>query len=91
MTDTLEQNISNALTQSGFKQLSHADFKCTLALVPLIMIAMITFPHWVYTRYPDGKMIPTEYTRDLGIIQEMGKVVAILEKETRSLIYIYTK
>jgi len=91
MTKAIEKKFRDSLTQTEFKQLSYADFKRSSALVPLIIIAMVTFPHWVYTRYPDGKMTPTEYTKDLGIIQEMGTVAAILEKETRSLIYTYTK
>jgi len=89
--DSIEKNLNDALIKSGFKPITHADFKRTTSLTPLIIISMITFPHWVYTRYPDGKMTPREYTRNLGIIRDMGKILNVLEREISNIIDINTK
>lgn len=51
----------------------------------MLILALITFPHEAYTRYPDGKMKPDDYTTKLGIVSEMPRLTLLLEKEISNL------
>lgn len=54
-------------------------------LVCLFSLAAITFPHEAYTRYPDGKMTPSDYNRDLGIVSRTKKIAKFLKSEIDEL------
>ena len=40
----------------------------------LYSLAVITFPHEAFSRYPDGKMTPDDYRKELGIVTSFEKV-----------------
>lgn len=54
-------------------------------LICLFSLAVITFPHEAYTRYPDGKMTPSDYNRDLGIVSTTKKIAKFLRSEIDEL------
>jgi HEPN domain-containing protein len=54
-------------------------------LICLLSLAIITFPHEAYTRYPDGKMTPSDYNRDLGIVSTTKKIAKLLRSEIDEL------
>lgn len=54
-------------------------------LVCLLSLAVITFPHEAYTRYPDGKMTPSDYNRNLGIVRTTKKIAKFLRSEIDGL------
>lgn len=46
----------------------------------LYILAGFTFPHEQFTRYPDGKLKPFDYTMDLGIVQATPKIIIHLKR-----------
>jgi hypothetical protein len=38
-------------------------------------IAILTFPHYNFTRYPDGEMKPGDYTEDTGIVRVTPDII----------------
>jgi hypothetical protein len=41
----------------------------------LYVLALITFPHERFTRYPDEEVKPTEYTKSLGIVTQFEQII----------------
>jgi HEPN domain-containing protein len=83
--ELLEREVGNRLIESGWDPISKPSFQ-TVATLPAIMIlAIITFPHWSYTRYPDGKMTPNDYSDKLGIVHETHTLTLILDQEIKNL------
>ncbi len=78
-TNLLEQGITANIP------ISRSFFQAISAMATIMILAIITFPHESYTRYPDGKMIPNDYDRRLGIVCEMPKMVRLLEDEINNL------
>jgi hypothetical protein len=48
--------------------------------ITLYVLAIITFPHESFTRYPDKEVKPAEYAKGLGIVTEFEEVVRRLEE-----------
>jgi len=44
----------------------------------IFILSVITYPHFSYTRYPDGKLKPTDYKPGLGIVDSLDKIFIIL-------------
>lgn len=55
------------------------------SMICIFALAAITFPHEAYTRYPDGKMAPSDYDRDLGIVSTTKKIAKLLGTEVDGL------
>jgi len=54
--------------------------KQEMMIALLYVISFITFPHEKFSRYPDGKMKPTDYTQDLGIVMATPELIKYLEE-----------
>jgi HEPN domain-containing protein len=54
-------------------------------MICIFSLAVITFPHEAYTRYPDGKMTPSDYNRDLGIVSATKKIARLLRTQIDDL------
>lgn len=46
----------------------------------LYIFAGFTFPHEQFTRYPDSKLKPFDYTMDLGIVQATPEIISHLKR-----------
>lgn len=89
----LESVFTDGLTRIGFGPAPTSLFQSVSAMVTVMTLAIITFPHEAYTRYPDpdGKMSPDNYDRKLGIVCETPRMVRLLEKEIRNLQKLYER
>ncbi len=89
----LESSFSDGLTRIGFGLAPTSLFQSVSAMVALLILAIITFPHEAYTRYPDpdGKMSPDNYEKKLGIVCETPRMMHLLEKEIRNLQKLYER
>jgi hypothetical protein len=54
--------------------------KQEMLIALLYAISMVTFPHEKFSRYPDGKIKPMDYTQDLGIVKATPELIEYLEK-----------
>lgn len=55
------------------------------SLVTLYILAVYTFPHEAYSRYPDGPFKPSDYTKDLGIVRATPDTLKYLKRAIREL------
>jgi HEPN domain-containing protein len=55
------------------------------SLVTLYILAVYTFPHEAYSRYPDGPLKPSDYTKDLGIVRAIPDTLKYLKRAIREL------
>jgi hypothetical protein len=46
----------------------------------LYILAGFTFSHWKYTRYPDDKLKPFDYTMDIGIVKATPEIIVHLKR-----------
>ncbi|MCL0056124.1 HEPN domain-containing protein [Dehalococcoidia bacterium] len=56
-----------------------------VAPIVLSVLGAVSFPHWEYTRYPDGKMVPSDYEANLGIVRAIPEIIKCLEPEIQQL------
>lgn len=91
MTAQIKQETAGTLTNISLGPMPMSLFQTVSALVAIMILAIITFPHWSYTRYPDAKMTPRDYTDQLGIVHETKRILPILETEIGNLEGIYKK
>jgi hypothetical protein len=47
--------------------------------VSLYTLALITFPHEEFTRYPDREIKPSQYTENLGVVSEFNALMDRVE------------
>lgn len=57
------------------------------AVEKLFQLSIITSPHWKYTRYPDGKIKPSDYNENLGIVRAFLEI----EKEMKFILDSFSK
>ncbi len=88
-TNSIKQVITTRLTTVGTNTMPTSFFQAVSAMMPIVILAIITFPHESYTRYPDGKMTPTDYDRQLGIVLETPAMAQLLEVGIRNLEKFY--
>lgn len=88
-TSLIKQGITDGLTSIGLSPMSTSFFQNISAIMNIMILGIITFPHEAYTRYPDGKMTPNDYNEQLGIVYEIPKMVRLLEGEIRNLEKFY--
>lgn len=91
VTDLIQQETSIKLTQIALGPMPMSLFQAISTIVAIMILAIITFPHESYTRYPDGQMVPDNYNQNLGIVCATPRIVRILEAEIRNLEKIYKK
>lgn len=77
--------ISNIIYSLNSTQLKIASF---------LVLAIITYPHVEYSRYPNKTLSPKEYTRKLGKVKCYHNIFDLvsesLEKLTENLLYLYS-
>ena len=56
----------------------------TIELTQILPLALITFPHWSFTRYPNGIIKPSNYN-DLGITQALDELISKIEDIVNNL------
>jgi hypothetical protein len=79
------ENVSaQALTGPSLKKMINDAGNYMIGLMyfflTLYVLAVITFPHERFTRYPDEEVKPAEYAKSLGIVTEFEEVVCRLEE-----------
>ncbi len=84
-SNLIAQLLNNGLVNIGISPLPASLFQNISAIVTIMILAIITFPHESYTRYPDGKLTPNDYDRRLGIVCETPKIIRLLEVEVKNL------
>lgn len=58
------------------KKNSYVIVELTLALMSMYLWAMVTFPHFAYTRYPNDEMPIKKYDSELGIVRALPEVLS---------------
>jgi len=56
-------------------------------LLNMYLLSIITFPHFISTRYPKGKrgLCPEDYTEDLGIVKKFPKILEMTKSIIKGL------
>jgi HEPN domain-containing protein len=85
LTDGIVKEINPKLKTEGLRSLSDLDIRKFNVPTDLLVLALLTFPHWSYSRYPGGRITPVDYTLRFGVVRECKKISLILEKETNTL------
>jgi len=83
--DNLAKSIESSFKDQGIPPLSHKVIRSLSLPQDLLILSIITFPHWLSTRYPGGEVTPMCYSKDLGIIREFSNVVLQLKEELDTL------
>lgn len=60
-------------------------FEATTSLTTIFILAIVTFPHEAYTRYPGGRMAPSDYTGNVGAVRAIKEITKYLEPEIETL------
>lgn len=54
--------------------------------LPFLFVAsVLTSPHWMWTRYPDGDIKPWEYQKSMGIVSRMPQLIDRVDKVLESM------
>lgn len=80
LAEGIVKEINPKLKAEGLRSLSDLDIRKFSVPTDLLVLALLTFPHWLYSRYPDGRIIPADYTPHLGVVRECKEISLILEK-----------
>lgn len=88
-TNLIRQGITEGFINIGLSPMLTSFFQTISAMTTIMILAIITFPHESYTRYPDGKITPNDYDKQFGIVLETPKIVRLLENEIRNLKSFY--
>lgn len=84
-TELIERAVINGFKNIGISPVPGSISKSLLSMVTIMVLAILTFPHESYTRYPDGKMVPKDYRRGLGIVRAVPRLLKLLETEIDNL------
>ena len=57
----------------------------------LFLLSVITYPHFSFTRYPDGEIKPTDYVRGLGIVDCEVELLTLVNNAIKTLEKTLTK
>jgi len=68
-------DLKGLIRDAGDKMIRSVYFSVTL-----YVLAVITFPHERFTRYPDGDVKPAEYASSFGIVTQFEEIVYKLEE-----------
>ncbi|MCL4362774.1 hypothetical protein M1585_04810 [Candidatus Parvarchaeota archaeon] len=74
--DTAAPNNSVTFKISGESDV--AIHRIVIELVQILPLALITFPHWSFSRYPNGRVKPSNYN-ELGITQCIDELISKTE------------
>ena len=86
LADGIVKEINPKLKDEGLRSLSDLDIRKFSVPTDLLVLALLTFPHWSYSRYPGGRITPADYTLDLGIVRHCKRISLILEREIYTLL-----
>jgi len=75
-------NLDTLFTPSIIQTIS----KTIPSIATIFTLATITFPHEAYTRYPDRKITPEDYTGNLGIVRAIPAILKYTKAEIKTLI-----
>lgn len=81
----IEEVISSIVREALGRPLPPSVLRSIPSLMSLAILGVISFPHEAYTRYPERKMVPNDYTRELGIVRATPKMVGHLKEEIDNL------
>lgn len=62
--------------------------KVTGLFTEMYLLSIITYPHAIYTRYPDGPLKPKNYTQDTGIVKMVLEICNELEEANNVLEFV---
>jgi hypothetical protein len=84
--NSLESLLPDANTEEtiGFLR---TNFRFDLACFfgSLFILSVVTYPHWMFTRYPDKQLKPSDYSSDLGVVRCMGGILAQVQHAIHAL------
>ena len=56
------------------------EYDLLVSFISLYLLSAITYPHFAYTRYPDGKIKPSDYYEDkIEIVKCVNEILAEVE------------
>jgi len=75
------EDVMDENQKEGFRFLiKHFDMRLAASFINLYLLSTITYPHFRYSRYPDLKLKPSIYTKELGIVKTAPKIFPHVEK-----------
>ncbi|VVB69970.1 Uncharacterised protein [uncultured archaeon] len=78
VVDDLDKNLQIEKSETNNDELDMFEFSKGNCF--LYLISCYSWVHFIYTRYPEEKMKPKDYTEELGIVSETPKIVSRIEK-----------
>lgn len=82
ITTILIREVSNVV-ESEF--LPPPALQTISSMTTIFILAVVTFPHEAYTRYPGGRMSPRDYTDRLGVVRAIPRMMKYLKPEIEKL------
>ncbi|MHB8105538.1 MAG: HEPN domain-containing protein [Dehalococcoidales bacterium] len=90
ITQLIRQLTSQGFANIGTNPMPISFFYAVSAIVVIMILGIITFPHESFTRYPGGIMTPDNYNKQLGIVTEAPKMIHLLESQMKNLFNYYS-
>jgi hypothetical protein len=81
--DNILKKVLPDLAELQGKQITYPNFSImefSSSFIKMYLIAAMTYPHESYTRYPDRAIKPSQYTKELGIVQVAPEVFTLVDK-----------
>ncbi len=81
--DDILRKVLPDLAEMQGKKVTYPKFsimKFSSTFIKMYLIATMTYPHEAYTRYPDREIKPSQYTKELGIVQVAPEVFKLLDE-----------
>jgi len=86
--DDIFKKIITDLASLQGKKIRNHDFSISdysASFIKLFLVAVITYPHESFTRYPDRDIKPSQYTDSMGIVKAAPQVFDVLHESIDSL------
>jgi len=56
------------------------DVDFLISFISLYLLSVVTYPHFAYTRYPDGKLKPGDYKEGMGIVDTTPEILKYVQR-----------
>jgi HEPN domain-containing protein len=76
---------ANELESSLRTARANFDLGISLCFANLYILSVLTYPHFSFTRYPDGKILPSDYVSGLGIVDCEAEILPEVESTMAAL------
>lgn len=86
MVTVIESELRARIGSVEVESISDIPFQKALSTLNLLALGIITFPHESYTRYPGKEIVPSDYTRHMGVVRAMPQLLRRVENEVAALL-----